>query len=560
MKKVLAVTLSLVLTLLIFPVSVLAEDAQTEPDYGEVIPLTQEEIDAHLIDESIFDNPTGIGDDLPLSVDHSTSNYFPVIDSQGDYGSCVAWSSVYYMYTYEVNRLHGTSAKTTDDEGNVVNNEQNVYSPTWTYSLMALSSTKGISRSWVFDFSTKHGQLPLAHCPQYDSTTFPFRSLPTNRAALVNALSTRISGRGYFNVDTSLSSITSPSSSTSLDVIKRLLKSGYVLGVDMCWVPSFGQTSDGEHCVYRIAADPFSGHAVTIVGYDDTIWCDINDNNVPEDAEYGAFKIANSWGADAENHNQGYIWLSYDALNLNTAVSGDWENDEQGVRTGAFAFNSTNSSVAGSGVNVFTFIQVQDYKVNYACVATYNAGAMSGIQTRLYRSGTNGEIYSDWIDYGDIQTGATNFACMLAFDYSSLAYPISNYLSGYTWKIGTALPNRASITDCVMVDNLNNTIKNYTYSADTSKWECALNLALGDLDYDGSPTMYDALSLYQYVNGNMGLSNVQVALGDVNADGITNATDAMLLYQQFGGARMAGGNYADFVAQMEALLAQSNIS
>lgn len=55
------------------------------------------------------------------------------------------------------------------------------------------------------------------------------------------------------------------------------------------------------------------GHALTIVGYDDTVECDINGNGTIQDFEKGAFKIANSWGASWGN--SGYTWVMYDALN-----------------------------------------------------------------------------------------------------------------------------------------------------------------------------------------------------------------------------------------------------
>ncbi len=37
-------------------------------------------------------------------------------------------------------------------------------------------------------------------------------------------------------------------------------------------------------------------HAMTIVGYNDAVWTDINSNGVIDAGEKGAFRIANSWG------------------------------------------------------------------------------------------------------------------------------------------------------------------------------------------------------------------------------------------------------------------------
>ena len=53
-------------------------------------------------------------------------------------------------------------------------------------------------------------------------------------------------------------------------------------------------------------------HAFTIVGYDDNIACDINNDGYIQDSEKGAFKIANSWGTYWGN--EGFAWIMYDAL------------------------------------------------------------------------------------------------------------------------------------------------------------------------------------------------------------------------------------------------------
>ena len=46
---------------------------------------------------------------FPSSVDNSTSVYFPTIGNQGEIGSCSGWSTTYYQYTYEVNKMLGIS-------------------------------------------------------------------------------------------------------------------------------------------------------------------------------------------------------------------------------------------------------------------------------------------------------------------------------------------------------------------------------------------------------------------------------------------------------------------
>jgi PKD repeat protein len=58
---------------------------------------------------------------------------------------------------------------------------------------------------------------------------------------------------------------------------------------------------------------------MSIVGYNDDIWVDTNRNDVMENNELGAIKVANSYGPNWKN--DGFAWLTYDAaLNVSGAV------------------------------------------------------------------------------------------------------------------------------------------------------------------------------------------------------------------------------------------------
>ena len=61
------------------------------------------------------------------------------------------------------------------------------------------------------------------------------------------------------------------------------------------------------------------GHAMTIVGYNDNVWVDVNGNGKVDPGETGAFLIANQWGKSWGN--SGFTWLSYDALLDQSAVT-----------------------------------------------------------------------------------------------------------------------------------------------------------------------------------------------------------------------------------------------
>ena len=58
-------------------------------------------------------------------MDLRESPCFPPIGNQGGIGSCTAWATTYYQYSFAVNKLN-----------NVQNTSDRVlYSPAWTYNL-----------------------------------------------------------------------------------------------------------------------------------------------------------------------------------------------------------------------------------------------------------------------------------------------------------------------------------------------------------------------------------------------------------------------------------------
>ncbi len=507
----------------------------------------------------LFTEPEEEDSVLPSAVDNSNTMYFPVIGDQGNLNSCTAWSTVYYMYTYHVNRLHQTSATITDENNNTYNDPTKVYSPSWAYSLMTVGNGKGVERDSLINFTKDHGQLTLADSPLFSDEN-PYPSYVTDETALIKALSTRISASSTLEVATSEESPITSKDSEKLTTIKQFLNNGYILGVSVCADGTNFTTkiaSNGEKCVYRVGYS-YNGHAMTIVGYDDTLWCDINENGTPEDAEYGAFKVANSEGSEWEN--AGFIWVAYDALNVVSAV----ENMDETVFTTARVRAFCRKSIGLLDTdNLFTYIQVQDYEVDYACVSTIHVARSNGIDVWMDRVNENGVIVSQNYSLHYLPSYPL-MDYKLAFDCSELSTPISDYLTGHTWEFwveGTAGAYDITdnyIVDCKIMDNFGNVISNGSYFNETTKWVHDIDLAQGDMDYSGEVNMRDAMALYQYTSGNVTeLSNVQMSLGDMNADGVVNVRDSALLYQQVkvsSSAMVISDEYAEFISIMENIL------
>lgn len=113
----------------------------------------------------------------------------------------------------------------------------------------------------------------------------------------------------------------------NLDLIKTYLANGYVLNIvtyEDSWkrkkisVESESGEEQTEEKNICISVNGNEGlHAMTVVGYDDEFYYDINGNGVQEDGEFGAFKLINSRGAEDHYEN----WFMYDALNAVSSVS-----------------------------------------------------------------------------------------------------------------------------------------------------------------------------------------------------------------------------------------------
>jgi len=328
-KKVLSVIASTIVmttcTISNFP-TVSAEDYSTYGMGDEEVTASEMQAFYSQFDESDcsinLDNITSV----PTACDLSTNEdsiYFPPIRSQGSIGSCTAWATTYYQYTYAANKLNGIETTAT-----------NAYSPSWTYNYINGGRNIATKYTNAYNVLKKHGALTLAEMP-YNGTKEAYDfSWSTNTEAMVNALNTRLSYADYISIPSTGTPI-SNANDTDLKEAKFLLSTGHVLLVSVIadygmanwsFKPRYGNSS--ESVVYRASSASY-GHALAVVGYNDNVCCDVNGNGTIEDSERGAFKIANSWGTDWGN--DGYIWVLYDALNEVSDISGNWESSITGT-------------------------------------------------------------------------------------------------------------------------------------------------------------------------------------------------------------------------------------
>lgn len=241
---------------------------------------------------------------LPSSVNNSLLPSFPNIGDQGAEGSCVAFAATYYQGTHELGLANGYDNK--DDQATVL-------SPRWTYNMINFGNDGGSWPNDAYTLMARNGAPSIIQTP-YQAGNYLFWDLNTQH--WIDAISNRTSEASY------ISNLNDPSSS-AISLIKETLNNGHVVTFATyfySWVftqvkndPS--DSSDDSH-VGELAASYMNGywggHFVTIVGYDDNVWIDVNNNNQVDPGEKGAFLVANSWGSSWGNN--GFVWISYDAF------------------------------------------------------------------------------------------------------------------------------------------------------------------------------------------------------------------------------------------------------
>jgi PKD repeat protein/C1A family cysteine protease len=289
---------------------------------------------------------------LPGAVDNSTSPAFPPIRSQGTLSSCATWATTYYQFTYENNLARGQTASNGDNNF--------IFSPKWTYNIINGGTDGGSYFSDAYAVELKHGAATWGKFP-YDSNYLEWCQDENTWRDAINYRP--ISQGQIYNSDTNI----------LIESMKTQLANGHVLVIATyvsSWVQSVvandpATALDDAFVNQKIASymknTKLGGHAMTVVGYNDNLWCDLNKNGKVDDGEKGALKIANSWGTG--DWNSGYRWVSYDSLRSSSAApsSGTWPATDRSV-----------SGIFWSG-NVFTLTANPDYIPSVVAAVTLNS-------------------------------------------------------------------------------------------------------------------------------------------------------------------------------------------
>ncbi len=520
-------------------VSAFAEESINETDVSlGCISETQEEIEAFFGEPKTFVTTRAT---LPSSVDLSKDVCFPLIGDQKNLGACSSFATTYYQFTYEVNKMNG------------VNNKNNIvmYSPKWTYNLCNSGLNEGSEITDNYSVLMDLGCLKSADLPYtgVDNPVF-YRNIPEYmESEKREALSTRIDSCDRYVIPNT-ASISSPSSS-ALNDIKTALNQGKVLTSETpC---DFNSVYTNGNCiVYRCTQQNFDTHAVAIVGYDDNISYDVNQNGIIESCEKGALKIANSWGKTynqngissiSSDENAGYFWVLYDALNrVSVNTINNWEGNLAGPRYPAFSTSNISSDVSN-----FYSINVANKKVTLVGELDINTTDLYGCELQINRTAdsvtswqtANAKIVGNfkqsyrYDENGFLLNQNIGYSGKILFDYSSFDEPISQYISGYNWHIRSndIVPGK-NISSLRITDNKGKIVTAYSHLTGNSSVKTTyrnVSLKRGDIDYDGSVTISDSSLLMNYVSMIIKLSDLQMELADYNRDGDVNIADVIAI-------------------------------
>jgi hypothetical protein len=258
---------------------------------------------------------------LPQTV--SLKSFAPFAGDQGDYGTCVAWSSAYAARTI----LESVTLNRQDR----LLSTANVFSPNFVYKSLFIFNGQpddpegegGAAVAWALTFMRDKGPVKMLELEkQTDFKRIPLSLFTNSRAYPIAEYAT------LFRSDTQNPAI-------KIQMVKKSLTESKPVIIGMNCPDSFFSASD----VWYPSESPlwdYGGHSVCVVGYDDT---------------RGAFEVQNSWGTGWGN--AGFIWLPY--ADFVEEAYGITENPglyENAIEYAGFAEIQVRGSEAGMPVSL----------------------------------------------------------------------------------------------------------------------------------------------------------------------------------------------------------------
>lgn len=497
--------------------------------------VSSEEENSEFLAEKSSNKLSGLtkGSSIPTSADLSSNLR---IGCDGDMNISAAIATTKYQFTYEVNRLNGTATSEPYNFASV-------------YNYICGGNNNPVSIYECYNVLANHGAIRCSNdYTEINVKKFYDYRIPQDDNKKIEALNTRIDYHYHKIVSGTGTPITNVNSDFNLNTIKRLISQGKMPVVEMqislkqkYYSTKRLKSNPNEYAIYRVAKPNSNTNLCTVaavVGYDDTVTCDINGNGTIEDFEHGAFKIALTWG-NTETDN-GFAWVMYDALNKKSASpTNTWENNLSKNRIPAFMGNDWNQ-------NRFYFIEVKNYDPALIGKLQINTNGLSQLKLTAFKNNNPSfnSSESNLIFEGNYKPATpitNNNISNIMFDYDDLANPLTNLNSGKYFGIkienkynGHSYQSLKGLKFS-LIDNFNKNVAvvtslNSEISIDSEKTVSKkLNLKLGDMNYDNYINEKDIDILTDYMLLKIKLSNLQCYVGDVDKNGVVDLADLIAI-------------------------------
>ncbi len=223
--------------------------------------------------ESLADDPNRPA--LPESA--NLQKFAPAVGNQGEQGSCVAWSSAY-------------AARTILESARTGNNANNLkFSPSFLYNQIGLEGCQGSYIIKAMEFMTQRGAVP------YNDFQYDDKDCTRQPGQQLMSEATQFKMHGFNRLSDG-----DRNDAIDLHAIKENIAQGAPVVIGMMVGQSFMQAMVGQDLWQPADGDDnmmgFGGHAMCVVGYDDTKYG-------------GSFLLMNSWGPDWGSN--GFAWVRY---------------------------------------------------------------------------------------------------------------------------------------------------------------------------------------------------------------------------------------------------------
>jgi hypothetical protein len=239
--------------------------------------------------------------ELPSSFDNSTQPYFRPIFNQTE-GSCGQASGVGYLFTYEINRLRGTSANTTSNQ----------FPTHYTYNF--LNGGSAANGSWMTD---GWEIIKASGCP----TVATYGGIAASETFWMSGYDNYTSGMNNRVRDMFTINVGTPE---GLETLKYWIYDhldGSAVGSVVNFAAGISNTGYQESGFKVVSWGYPINHAMTFVGWDDAIEYDFNGDGLitntidingdqivdMRDWERGAMIMVNSWSTGWMNGGKAYV-------------------------------------------------------------------------------------------------------------------------------------------------------------------------------------------------------------------------------------------------------------